>query len=116
MPRPRRNTRPRDALGRPLPDGADGVEGPPGEAGFWRGLAQLAVGVTHAARGNGVGAVRLLERGAANLVPFADRGLHGVDAAAVRAWSAAAVATVGRGVPVTLPPPPLPHGDAPSAR
>ncbi|MBD8507643.1 DUF309 domain-containing protein [Hoyosella sp. G463] len=40
---------------------------PAGEAQAWRGLAQLAVGVTHAARGNAAGAGRLLERAAANI-------------------------------------------------
>ncbi|HTZ22985.1 MAG TPA: DUF309 domain-containing protein, partial [Streptosporangiaceae bacterium] len=31
---------------------------------FWRGLAQIAVGLTHARRGNATGAVTLLRRGA----------------------------------------------------
>ncbi|MET9469785.1 DUF309 domain-containing protein [Streptomyces sp. NPDC006544] len=38
--------------------------GPGSEAALWRGLAQLAVGLTHAARGNAVGGARLLRRGA----------------------------------------------------
>ncbi|MCX4987191.1 MULTISPECIES: DUF309 domain-containing protein [unclassified Streptomyces] len=38
--------------------------GPPDERGLWRGLAQLAVGLTHAARGNTTGGARLLRRGA----------------------------------------------------
>lgn len=98
-----RNARPRDAAGRPLPRGAEGVERvpddlvlPPEEtvaeaqrllddglpfqaheilegawkdAGestreLWRALAQLAVGLTHAQRGNARGAVSLLRRGA----------------------------------------------------
>lgn len=33
----------------------------------WQGLAQLAVSLTHAQRGNAVGAARLRERGLANL-------------------------------------------------
>src|SRR4051794_15061023 len=37
---------------------------PGGERELWRGLAQLAVGLTHARRGNAVGAVELLRRGA----------------------------------------------------
>jgi uncharacterized protein len=36
----------------------------PGERALWKGLAQLAVGITHAARGNGRGAVALLRRAA----------------------------------------------------
>ncbi|GGZ41125.1 DUF309 domain-containing protein [Streptomyces poonensis] len=38
--------------------------GPDAERGLWRGLAQLSVGLTHAARGNTTGGARLLRRGA----------------------------------------------------
>jgi len=38
--------------------------GPPGERDLWQGLAQIAVGLTHAHRGNARGAVALLNRGA----------------------------------------------------
>ncbi|MEV7323388.1 DUF309 domain-containing protein [Streptomyces sp. NPDC093970] len=38
--------------------------GPEEERTLWRGLAQLAVGLTHAARGNATGGARLLRRGA----------------------------------------------------
>lgn len=38
--------------------------GPAAERDFWQGLAQLAVGLTHAQRGNARGAVSLLRRGA----------------------------------------------------
>ncbi|GEM_PF-351778 len=38
--------------------------GPPGERDLWQGLAQVAVGLTHAHRGNARGAVALLRRGA----------------------------------------------------
>src|SRR5205814_1271490 len=44
---------------------------PEAERELWRGLAQLAVGLTHAARGNTRGGVALLERGAAALAPYA---------------------------------------------
>ena len=37
---------------------------PPVERELWRGLAQVAVGLTHLQRGNGRGAVALLRRGA----------------------------------------------------
>ena len=37
------------------------------ERELWRGLAQVAVGLTHARRGNAKGAVALLRRGAAHL-------------------------------------------------
>jgi uncharacterized protein len=39
----------------------------PAERELWRGLAQLAVGLTHLQRGNGRGAVALLRRGAENV-------------------------------------------------
>jgi len=38
--------------------------GPAGERDLWQGLAQVAVGLTHARRGNARGAVALLSRGA----------------------------------------------------
>src|SRR6185437_10887622 len=38
--------------------------GPSGERDLWQGLAQIAVGLTHARRGNALGAVALLSRGA----------------------------------------------------
>ena len=117
-----RQQRPRDALGRPLPYGATGVEpvseeplppletlevarglvhegrpfaahevlearwkaGPDDERDLWQGLAQLCVGLTHAARGNAVGAQRLLARGAGRLEQYAAGGgpTYGLDLAA----------------------------------
>jgi len=38
--------------------------GPPDERDLWQGLAQIAVGLTHARRGNARGAAALLRRGA----------------------------------------------------
>ena len=61
------------------------TDGP--ERELWRGLAQLAVGLTHAARGNGAGAVSLLERGAANIEPFRARPPHGVDVEGLQSWA-----------------------------
>jgi predicted metal-dependent hydrolase len=40
---------------------------PSTERDLWQGLAQVCVGLTHLQRGNDVGAVRLLERGANRL-------------------------------------------------
>lgn len=62
--------------------------GPDTERELWRGLAQLAVGLTHAARGNATGGARLLRRGAAALTEFAAsggpaEGVAGADAAVV---------------------------------
>jgi hypothetical protein len=118
-----RQARPRDALGRPLPYGAAGVDpvpeealppaetlevarslvgagrpfaahevlearwkaGPGEERDLWQGLAQLCVGLTHAARGNRVGAVRLIDRGAARLEIYDAAGgpTYGLDLAGV---------------------------------
>jgi uncharacterized protein len=114
-----RQARPRDALGRPLPYGAEGVEPvseeplppletiaeawrlldegrpfsahevlearwkdcPDEERPLWQGLAQLCVGLTHAARGRPVGAQRLVERGALHLTSYAegDGPAYGLD-------------------------------------
>ncbi len=55
---------------------------------LWKGLAQLAVGVTHAARGNAAGARALLTRGADNLEPYAGGPVHhGLDVAALLRWA-----------------------------
>lgn len=115
--------RPRDALGRPLPYGAAGVdpisedprspeatlayarslldEGrpfaahealevrwkscPEEERELWQGLAQLCVALTHHARGNAVGASRLLERAAARLETYEEAGgvTYGLDPTAL---------------------------------
>ncbi|MBJ7386646.1 MAG: DUF309 domain-containing protein [Mycolicibacterium sp.] len=67
---------------------------PPDERWLWRGLAQVAVGVTHVQRGNPSGARALLQRGrdalthphapydvdVAGVVAFADRLLENVGA------------------------------------
>ena len=47
--------------------------GPPGERDLWQGLAQIAVGLTHARRGNARGAVALLRRGAQRVRAHQDR-------------------------------------------
>lgn len=60
---------------------------PGAERQLWRGLAQLAVGLTHVARGNDRGAASLLERGAANVEPYAGAPPHGVDVAGLVAWA-----------------------------
>jgi uncharacterized protein len=53
-------------------------QGPAAERDFWQGLAQIAVGLTHAHRGNGRGAVSLLRRGAGRAGSY--RGeTYGVD-------------------------------------
>ena len=60
---------------------------PEPERELWRGLAQTAVGVTHAQRGNMVGAARLLRRGADRVEVFGPDAPHGVDVAGVAAFA-----------------------------
>jgi hypothetical protein len=64
---------------------------PPGERELWQGLAQVAVGLTHAQRGNARGAVALLRRGGQRVARYAGSPPHGIEAAAV-ARSAARLA------------------------
>ncbi|WP_245666046.1 DUF309 domain-containing protein [Actinoplanes subtropicus] len=61
---------------------------------LWKGLAQLAVGVTHVRRGNRRGAVRLLTRAADRIEPYAAAGPYGVAAGALTAWSRALAARI----------------------
>ena len=141
-----RNARPRDALGRPLPYGAEGEErapegvvrepaqalaeaqelldagrpfhahevledawksAPQPERQLWRGLAQLAVGLTHAARGNHRGAATLLERGAGNIIPYTADPPHGIDVAGLTAWAHALAAEADAGRHLDVHPPRL---------
>src|SRR5689334_9027862 len=46
--------------------------GPPSERDLWQGLAQIAVGLTHARRGNARGAVTLLGRGVQRVRGYQD--------------------------------------------
>ena len=127
-----RQSRPRDALGRPLPYGETGVEpvseeplppsetidvarslvregrpfsahevlearwkaGPDEERDLWQGLAQICVGLTHAARGNDVGANRLVERGVGRVTRYdaGDGPTYGLDLGAVVACARERVA------------------------
>ena len=47
--------------------------GPADERDLWHGLAQIAVGLTHARRGNARGAVTLLRRGAERVRAYQDQ-------------------------------------------
>ena len=86
--------------------------GPEEERELWRGLAQLAVGLTHAARGNVTGGARLLRRGAGAVAEWAasEAGQgrpYGIDLGGLVGWarelaedverSGAAVDAGGRG-------------------
>ncbi|WP_327654387.1 DUF309 domain-containing protein [Streptomyces sp. NBC_00483] len=65
--------------------------GPESERGLWRALAQTAVGLTHAARGNATGGARLLRRGADGLVEWQGEGQGvapaGLDTAGLVRWA-----------------------------
>lgn len=56
---------------------------PPEERELWRGLAQVAVGLTHIRRGNPRGAQALLTRAADRIEPYASNPPHGIDATQV---------------------------------
>jgi uncharacterized protein len=68
--------------------------GPSSERELWQGLAQVCVGLTHAGRGNSVGAQRLVERGCGHLLRHAATGStsHGLDLPLVIDWARASVA------------------------
>lgn len=60
---------------------------PADERELWRGLAQLAVGLTHVQRGNRRGAARLLDRGALRIQAYAADPPHGVDVGGLVEWA-----------------------------
>jgi hypothetical protein len=61
---------------------------PAGERDLWQGLAQIAVGLTHALRGNTVGATTLLRRGAGRVANYPG-DTHGIDINGVLSWAEA---------------------------
>ena len=86
-------------------------QAPGAERELWRGLAQIAVGLTHAQRGNARGAVALLRRGAGRVSGYAAAPPHGIDAAdiarastdlAARIEAAGDTATIAPGPGISL--------------
>jgi uncharacterized protein len=77
------------------------------ERQLWRGLAQLALGLTHAARGNSGGAATLLERGAGNIAPYAAAPPHGIDVAGLGNWARALASAAAAGGDLDVRPPRL---------
>lgn len=73
----------------PAHDVLEGVwkAAPAAERELWRALAQLAVGLTHAQRGNARGAVALLDRAADALGRWTGPTPAGVDLRRVRAYA-----------------------------
>jgi hypothetical protein len=80
---------------------------PEHERQLWRGLAQLAVGLTHAMRGNARGAATLLDRGAGNIAPYRAGPPHGIDVAGLGAWAQRLAADAGAGRDLDVRPPRL---------
>jgi uncharacterized protein len=74
---------------------------PPAERDLWQGLAQIAVGLTHAQRGNARGAAALLGRGAARVAGYPPdgpdgAGPHGIDVRGVTAAANTLAARIER--------------------
>lgn len=75
----------------------------PGERELWRGLAQVAVGLTHLRRGNPRGARALLTRAAERLTPYETAGpgglpdRYGLDLPGVLAAVGSLTARIDRG-------------------
>ena len=76
---------------------------PEAERELWRGLAQVAVGLTHAQRGNPRGAAALLRRGARAVSEYTAAAPHGIDAAGITRACDQLAARIesGGGPPVT---------------
>ena len=61
---------------------------PPAERDLWQGLAQVAVGLTHAQRGNARGAAALLRRGGLRVSGYAGSAPHRIEAAQIARFAA----------------------------
>ena len=77
---------------------------PDEEREFWRGLAQLAVGLTHARRGNGTGASRLLRRAATRIDAYAADPPYRVRVAGIADWARDLAARIDADGAAGLPP------------
>jgi hypothetical protein len=60
---------------------------PKSERDLWQGLAQLAVGLTHALRGNHSGAAALLRRGRGRIADYATAPPHHIDVPGLVSWA-----------------------------
>jgi predicted metal-dependent hydrolase len=76
--------------------------GPDGERMLWQGLAQLAVGITHAQRGNVKGATSLLRSASTRLAHAGRPGRHGIDVVGLAGFADALIDDLAAGV--HLPP------------
>lgn len=86
----------------------------PAKREFWKGLAQLAVGLTHARRGNATGAARLLSRAADRIEAYAADPPHHVPVAALASWARDSIETIRGGASDRVTTPTLvDHSDRP---
>ncbi len=69
---------------------------PEDERELWRGLAQLAVGLTHARRDNAIGAVQLLRRAAERIEGYAHEPPYGIAVAELVVWMGALIERIER--------------------
>jgi predicted metal-dependent hydrolase len=70
---------------------------PAAERDLWQGLAQLAVGLTHAMRGNATGAAALLRRGAERINGHPAAAGYRIDADGLSRAAESLAATIERG-------------------
>ncbi|OBF00208.1 DUF309 domain-containing protein [Mycobacterium sp. 852002-10029_SCH5224772] len=75
--------------------------GPADEQALWQALTQLAVGITHAQRGNLKGAATLLRRASAHLAQGDRPAPHGIDTAGLVGFADALIDDLAAGVDVT---------------
>lgn len=78
--------------------------GPADERDLWQGLAQIAVGLTHAHRGNARGAVTLLRRGARRAGESRPPDSYGMDLEAMTATAHALADDIERDGLASIPP------------
>lgn len=71
---------------------------------LWQGLAQLAVGLTHAQRGNSKGAITLLSRSADRIDSYAADPPHGLDVAGLAGHARSLAARIQRDGLDAVPP------------
>jgi hypothetical protein len=79
---------------------------PEPERELWQGLAQLAVGLTHALRGNRRGAAALLRRGRDRIADYSTAAPHDIDVPGLVSWADALIAQSGAPATAQAPAPP----------
>jgi len=77
---------------------------PDAERDLWQGLAQLAVGLTHALRGNTAGAASVLHRAADHISGYADNPPYGIDVTGLLVWTTALLGQLDGPVDAARPP------------